>query len=495
MGLLNLSRICVAVLSFTPLVALSAGPVSVEVAAGTTTYKIVENTVRTPPNVTLSSARDITPYVERIPNNGLSQSAQGRLFVAQKASSVPVNGFFNVSGETVKSGAKAFLRTASRASVYGLGLQALLDAANWTFGDHGELLRPSGGGDPTNPSYWGSAPEGVTYSARGEEFLDIYSAAQAVVSAGIGCTKGECTLVGVSNFSPNCLETLSNNCSVKPIALKDDRPHSQGYFGSILVSNKTGGITCKTGSYDVTHFGCYSSETEFVPVTESDIDSLVDSSYQSEPSDWDSLFPYIEPTSFTLDTPLTSLELSPEVSTSTNSETGKVTTTEKISSVDFIVSDNSTSSPSISSTETSTDNVYIDGKLVSSNTTTTTSKPPASGSSSLPPSSGSGFQLPDFCSWATPVCRFYDWVMEPFNDPEPDLSSIIHDDDFSKTYDFMNHSKTCPEPIDIHITFLNRDIQLTYDFACDLAEYAYFFIMLSAYFSAIYISAGVVRNA
>ena len=139
MGLHYLFGFCFALFSFS---ALAAGPVSTEVAAGTTTYKVVNTTVRTPPNVTLSSARDITPYVEKIPNKGLAQSAQGRLIVAQRAASVPVTGFFNVSGAVVKSGAKSFLRTAGKASVVGLGLQALLDTADWAFNDDGQIVAP-----------------------------------------------------------------------------------------------------------------------------------------------------------------------------------------------------------------------------------------------------------------------------------------------------------------------------------------------------------------
>ena len=204
------------------------------------------------------------------------------------------------------------------------------------------------------------------------------------------------------------------------------------------------------------------------------------------------MFPYIQPDTFTLTTPIPSLELSPVVSTSTNNQTGETTVTESTTSVDFDVSDNNTSQPSITVNETTTENVYVNGDLVSSDTNTTVVNPPSSGSSTSP-SSGSDFELPSFCSWAGAVCDWFDWTQEPIDD-DVDLSQIINDEDFERSYSINFGSNSCPEPVSINIAYLNKTVELSYEPACELMGYARPFVLISAYLFAIYIGLGVVRN-
>lgn len=504
MGMARLRWFCFAVL-FAPSLVLAQVPpvgtvVATEVAAGTTTYRVISNTVATPSGVAVSSARDVTPVTREISRNvsgGLSQSARGQLIVAERVST-PLNGRFNVSGVGVKNAAKVALRSAPVITAGALGLQALLDTADWYFGDHDELLRPDGGGDPTSPDYWGDSPEGVTYHARGDTYNDLYTAAQVTVAAGIGCTNGECTLVGVSNNSPNCLEELRQNCTVKPVALKDGRPHSQGFFNNINVQNPTGTISCASGEYDVERFGCVSaSDSGSVPVTDQEIDDAVDEFYEPDPTDWDTVFPYMSPETFTVD-PVPSVQLEPEVTTSVNNDTGATTVTETSTNIDFEVASNNSSKPSIDMRETESTKTYENGVLTG-DSTVVRDRPARPGSSMpSPPESGGGgsippdFILPGFCSWASSVCDWFDWTREPL-DPEPDLPILV-DRDFNEEKDISFGSKSCPPDLEINIPFLNMTASVPFQPFCDFAGIIYYLVMTAAYVSAAYISVGVARN-
>ncbi|AAA88388.1 50-kDa virion protein [Pseudomonas phage Pf3] len=483
MGLHYLFGFCLALFSFS---AIAAGPVSTEVAAGTTTYRVTNTTVRTPPNVTLSPVRDITPYVEKIPNKGLAQAAQGRLIVAQRAASVPVTGFFNVSGAVVKSGAKSFLRSAGRASGIGLGLAALLEAADWVFDEEGEIVKPlPGGGSPV------LMPRPVILN----EYTVTGSAGQWSIS---------------KEYEPDPRSVpgwYSYNGNPVWVSAVEDVGFTwrYWYFADVLMDGqgRPNYLVAYSDSGPNEYWqdvGGYSldslpTEPEFVPLTDAELEAGIDQYYEPDPDDWRNLFPYIEPDSFTIETPIPSLDLSPVVSSSTNNQTGKVTVTETTTSVDFEVSDNNSSQPSISVNETTTENVYVDGDLVSSETNTTVTNPPSSGTST-PPSSGSGsdFQLPSFCSWATAVCDWFDWTQEPI-DEEPDLSGIISDiDDFERTKDISFGSKSCPAPIALDIEFLDMSVDLSFEWFCELAGIIYFMVMASAYVLAAYITLGVVRG-
>ncbi|AXH76258.1 MAG: 50-kDa virion protein [Inoviridae sp.] len=520
MGLSNLSRFCFAFFLVPSLVL--AAPVSTEVAAGTTTYKVTQRTIATPSSVAVSAAKDITPYVKptvtKLPAvgsqvGGLAQATRGDLIVAIKdnlPAKSPFTGKFNVSATNLKMGAKTLFRASPAIQAGSLGLQALLDATDWYFDDHGELLKPAGGGDPTSPDYWGSAPEGITYSGGGiYGSSDVYEVAQAVVAKGIGCTAGECTLVGLSDGTPNCLDELRQNCTLKIVALKNDRPHSAGYFSSISVSNTVGSIQCPAPkTYDKTHFGCVGVSGDFEPVSEEELIASIDSLYDPQPSDWEQLFPYIEPDSFTVD-PIPELELEPTVQTKTNLDTGVLVVTSTTPSYKFETSSNDSSQPKIDLDSKTRVDEYTNGVLTGSSSTST-KYPSVPSENYVPPSTGTGgsgnnntggggggtaIEFPTFCSWASVVCDFIDWYKEPIGEPEPDLSQIIIDnDDFVKHKNISFGSKSCPADYSVRVDFIGKDINISYQPFCDLAALMYFFIMASTYVSAAYITLGVVRG-
>lgn len=474
MGLHYLFGLCLAVFSVS---AIAAGPVSTEVAAGTTTYRVVNTTVKTPPNVTLSAAKDITPYVEKLPNKGLAQAAQGRLIVAQKAAFVPVSGFFNVSGAVVKSGAKTFFRTASRATVLGAGLQALLDTADWAFNDDGVLVHPLPiAGSPA------LKPRQIVLSD-----YPVHALAPSQVYISKEDEPNPRSVPGwfESGGKPFWFYAVENlGFTHRYWAFPDQLMDSKNNMAYLTAYSNSGPNEYwqDVGGYD------YDFVAVEVPVTEQDISDAVESSYEPEPDDWKNLFPFIYPDGFTLNQPLPTLALAPSVSTSTDNSTGETTVTEINTSYDFSVSENGSSQPSLEVDETTRKVVYVNGVPVSDTTTSTTSKPSPGDESGSP-----SFELPSFCTWASVVCEWLDWTQEPLDD-DLDLSQIITDDDFERDYSFSFGSSTCPEPIVFNVDFINQSVELSYQPACDLAGYAKPFVLISAYVFAIYIALGVVRN-
>lgn len=486
--------------------AYAAGPVSTEVAAGTTTYKVTSSTVSTPINTALSSAKDITPRViSKLPSGGLSQTVSGNLIVAAKEpwnaplSRAPLTGSFNVNLSTLKTGAKTLLRAAPAIQAGSLGLQALLDTADWAFGDHGELLKPSTGGDPTDPNYWGSAPVGVTYSGGGiYGSSDLRAVLQAVVSKGIGNAKNG-VLVGATNHSPNCLELLTANCSIKPVALdSESRPISQGYYGSVSVSNPSGGVSCASPSdtYNPVRFGCISaSQGDFEPVTDDDIEALVDSSYDPQPSDWDDIFPYIEPDTFLVD-PIPSIVQNPVTTTSIDNLTGDTTVVEKTTSYDFGLSSNPSARPSVSVKEKTKTDTYKNGSLVGSGSVET-EYPSSPDIKPLPSTGGGGgsdFEFPAFCSWASPVCGFIDWFKEEPAEPDDDLSPLLQTIPIvNETYTITGGAAACPAPLVLDLSaFGSREV--SYQPLCDLAvTMKFLYLALMSFAAAVLLHRSISR--
>lgn len=504
MGFRYLLGFCFALLSFSSL----AAPVSVEVAAGTTTYKVTSTTVRTPANVAFSAAKDITPYVERLPSGGLSQTVQGRLIVAVPQSSppvtVPMNGAVNVSKTALKTAVKGFARTVPYLGTGLLvvdGLQTVLNNTGWFFNDDGLLVAPgaSTGVPPSDPSYWGSAPDGVTYYYGDHYYGDPFSAVSAALSASLGCTTGGCVLTGAENISPNCLEELGNQCAFRPTATKDGFPHSGGYMRSVSVINPTNSPpTCSSGVYDPARYGCVSSDEAFEPVSDEDFDAAIDEFYEPEPADWPHVFPFIPDTApETADfTPPASVLFPPRVETVTVGDDTVVT--EYSDMYDFTVQGNSTSQPSVDVDFSESWKEYKNGSLTGSGSNSTRYPSLPSDLPIIPPDEGSppgGDSIwPDFCSWASAVCDWLDWTKEPINEPEPDLSSILTDEDFERNYDINFGDNSCPAPIPLNIALINKTVELSYEPACEFAGYANPFVLISAYLFAIYITLGVIRN-
>lgn len=70
-----------------------------------------------------------------------------------------------------------------------------------------------------------------------------------------------------------------------------------------------------------------------------------------------------------------------------------------------------------------------------------------------PETGAKSFSLPAFCSWATSVCEFIDWMKEkPEQEQEQDLPDIDDQDIFSKEFDYsFSLSNQCPPDIPLKL--------------------------------------------
>lgn len=464
MDFFSLRWLCAAVL-FIPLT-VNANKVSTERVVGTTSYGVKDTTISKPSNTTFSPVRDVnpTPSVQRLPNGGLSQSASGNLYIAQKNGSrlsTPVKGAFNFAKNNLKSGAKSLFKTNPMSLVGTVGLMGL-----------DKVLKESG-----------LEPYGGILTK--EEAAPL---PREIDPSDINHTGSGSSVFGHCNQEPCVKVTRFKN---KDRYCKLQSPTGDAYRGWFSNPRDNGFPWCTYG------YGEGESAPDPVrsPVTEQEIDDILDSNYEPNEHDFPLLFPHIYPDSFSIDS-VPSVRTPTSTSTTTSTSSGITTTIESFTDFEFDF-DNSTDSPSITVTETNTDIKYENGEKVDETTTTTTNSPVAP----LPDASGSGsgdkppsFELPSFCSWASTVCNWIGWTQQMPDGEEPDLSKLLNDYEFEQTNTISFGSKQCPEPITLNLVLINKPVKITFDAFCALAGYLYFMVMASAYIIAARITLGVARG-
>lgn len=456
MGLYRLFGLCLAVFSIS---SLTYAQQSVDVVRNPTTsyYEVGPRTYRAPSGFSVSPSRDITPSVSSAAGGGLNQSIPSRITIDANKQSSAFSGSLKAGGNSVKNAAIKCLKSlrCNAATLAGsVGLELLLDNMNWDVGDNG-VTQTSNMWQPTSP--------GGSYENQGSGRL--------YRSDNCDGSSAPCVYWNTGSW----FESLG--CS------------AYGSAGRHLVAMVPGDSQpCKYG------FGPVSGAPVPTPVSDADIDSGVNDNYVPHPSDWRVLSPDLD---------LSAPDVVIEVPSIPSIETPPITTTKKDSSGSPISVDveetrydisvrpgtNDSKSPALDVDETTTTTTYDpDSSTVSSSTTT---RPLLAGE---PVSSSVNFDIPTDCAFMPTVCAFIDWFKDMSTEPEPDLSVILTDHDYEQTYTIDFGAATCPEPIDITISFIDQTVQLSYEPACDFVGYARPFILISAYIFAIYIGLGVVRN-
>ncbi|AXH76981.1 MAG: zonular occludens toxin [Inoviridae sp.] len=168
-------------------------------------------------------------------------------------------------------------------------------------------------------------------------------------------------------------------------------------------------------------------------------------------------------------------------STSTDPVTGDtvVTTTNTTTNISY-------GDQTITTTNTTTSTTYQNGQETS--TTVTTETP-----GELPVSTGGGGagDWPGFCTWASVVCDFIDWVKEPFLEPDPELPMLT---DFESDEEFEFHlTAECPEPYTINLTIFGP-VTFYWEPFCDLARFIKPLVLASASLFAAFIALGISRG-
>jgi hypothetical protein len=259
-----------------------------------------------------------------------------------------------------------------------------------------------------------------------------------------------------------------------------------GYAGPANCTQTWNGYTHIAGQWPRAYWAPFegSVPSTYEPLVDSDYDPFV--SGFTDPSQAADIAPHIldsvpgsfdYPDSETFTGP-SSIDLPGTTTTTTNPTTGDTTVVENIPSLQL---EYANSPLSITSTETNITNTYENGTQTSTSTTTETNT-----NIDSPPS-----EVPTDCDFMPTVCSFIDWVKTPFNDPDPDLSGILADEDFTKNIDFASNA-TCPSPSVIDTTF--GSFNLSWEPGCQWAGMIKPFILMAALLSAIFIAMGAVRG-
>lgn len=518
MGLYYLFGLCFAFFSVSALGALPSTAYELDLI--NQRYSFNNSSVSTPLNVRAFAAND--PRIITKTSQGLNQSAGGRLSVGVPSGkpviNAPFRGSFNVSTPILKNAAKGFARSLPYLGTALLaveGIDYVIENTEWFLDDDGILVKAVGSGDwlpsdleivngyPSSfPSDW---PNNLGYYDIGRKRSTVFysSGVQGPAPSHSQYDVGE--VAACSEFS-GAQFYGAISCIVLGQYVLDEPNYSRTTYSTAVTFSHYGEperspvfASLRNDWFDPawSNYGrvwAVPSEgegQEFLAVTNAELDSAIDSFYDPFVSDWPDLFPFISSPEMVVIEPLDSIALGPVVSSQTQGDS--VVVTEVTPSYDFAVSP---STPAVPIPSVSVDyledvKTYIDGLLESSSQTQTSFSP--SPSVSTPPSSDSPFELPSFCSWAGPLCEWLDWTREPLDD-DIDLTQIINDDDFERSYSIDFGSNVCPEPVSIDIAYLDKTIELSYQPACDLMGYARPFVLISAYLFAIYIGLGVVRN-
>lgn len=439
--------------------------------APTRTWMPTSSTVLAPPNSGSVFAPARGSGSPTVNNGGFTTPSSGSFRsppVNGSSYRVPVTLDGSVSKANVnKAVASRLLRGGLAGVVLGAGLDALLDGIGGLIDEGGQLvMAPTN--PQSNPNNYSPPLSGYYRSSSGTNH-DSASGACAVTA---GCLNyGACTPIPLPS-NPNANEGW---CVT----------HGTNGYGTW---RRVGSLVCTTGDLN-TKYGCLSGNS-LVPPTPTQLEGLVDNNYQPDPSDYPTLVsePDMRPTVVGVG-PIPPVEFPPVTTTTTDSDTGQTTTTETTTTIDFGIVDNDTEQPKIVSEETTTTVTYTDG-IKTSESTTTSSSGAQTGSSPV----ATEINIPTDCDFMPTVCAFIDWVKDMTTEPEPDLSVLLTDQDYEQNYTIDFGSETCPEPIEINISFINQTVQLSYQPACDFVGYARPLILISAYLFAIYIGLGVVRN-
>lgn len=113
------------------------------------------------------------------------------------------------------------------------------------------------------------------------------------------------------------------------------------------------------------------------------------------------------------------------------------------------------------------------------------------------PNTNTGFSLPSFCSWATTVCDFFNWVKESPDSAVNDPVDITNSDYGHYYTEYFPWTAQCPRPVvidaDIDLIFHVEHFYYEYDysFLCEFLFKISNYIIFAAYIGCAFIIGGV----
>lgn len=472
MGIFNLFGFCIALL-FAPALAF-ANDVRVGVSPTTGYYEVTSKTFNVPKGASVSSSTAVSPTVTPLAGGGFQQSMGGGITIEGLKKPAPFTARAAAGLQTMKNGAKKLSRSNPARFAAAVGLGALLDSVDWII-KNGQVVKKTSDIESFE----------MTEAEARSNFQGSYFSSSSAYYTGQAQNSSSFAFLGMGTDGWGGYNHYYY-CS------------TGSHQGSNLAGVSRVYLTGKHSDMLSSETRCFYSNaapkfTDFpkveIPVSNSDLDDLIDRSYVPLSSDFVLLTPYFPP-DFILVDPIPAVITDLGI-TNTFDSSGWLTGTEqKTSTTEFTVSNNSTSQPSISSSTSVKTETFKDGQSQGSTVTNTTQPAVGGGGGGKAPT----VEIPTDCDFHPTLCAWMNWTKEPLEEPDHDLKQIMHTVDFEEKKTISFGSKTCPAPYDIHLGLIDRTYQLSFQPACDFAGYLYFFVMAAAYIFAAYISVGVVRN-
>lgn len=463
MGLFNLFRVCSALFL---VAALSTAQANYIYDNKTGSWTPTSRTVLAPPGSTSPFnyiPRDSPPTVS---STGAFQNKTGGTFGSPPVNGTSRNVPVTINGTTTKPNVnRALLSRLGRGGLAGIalgaGIDALLDGIGALIDDAGNVSRPSlPPSDELTPCFTGSMCWTLLPSQQ-----------------------------QTSNPSAVCSNSYPAAVSTKVVLVN---PNGTGTCEYTSATGRT--FTDGFRNYNVISTGILPEQLDPVPLPE--LEDAINSGYNPHPSDYPFLAPdpAMAPTIVEVE-PIPRLSIPPITTTTTDLDTGKTTTVETNVWQDFNVKDNNSDQPKIEADTTTKTDTYTDGQKTGESETTTSSGT----ATGVGPVGGSGEKLeidiPTDCDFMPTVCAFLEWYKDDDLGDDPDLASIMKDDEeFAKTKVISFGAAVCPQPYTIHISSLSMSVDLSFEFFCQFAEYARALVLAAAYIFAAYISLGVARG-
>lgn len=422
--------------------------VSVNVNPTTGYYTTTNSTLRLPNGVSVSPSTGGLPVVSKY-SGGLQQTIPTGITIDAIKKSAPLPAVVRSTTQSVKGAATRCLKS-GRCNVAmilaGEGLSRLFNGLDWVMGEGGKIQKTSLVLDspPADFSYskpsldWGNRPR----PENEHKYVKF----------------------GPSNFPKWCA--------------KVDASHPNGHLvGAVNISNNHG--TC--------YYSGSASSVPRVDVSDSEIESGVDSNYTPEPSDWRALTPEMQPDDIEI-TSAPTLQGEPKTTTVFDAEGNPHKVTETNIWYDFDIRDNPSPRPALDLKTREETKTYEDGVLTS---TTTTNSSASAGSSDAPPPPP---ESPIDCDLFPTACAWFDWTQEEPTEPDDDLSGLLQEVPIvSETFTITGGVAACPAPMVLDLSvFGSREV--SYQPLCDLASTMKFlYLALMSFAAAVLLNRSINR--
>ena len=451
MGLLNLSRFCLAVFSVSALAAdppVPRGNVSVTVNPTTGYYSSTNSTVRLPNGVSVSPTAGGLPVVSKY-SGGLQQQIPMGITIDAIKKSAPLPAVVRSTTQSVKNAATGCLKSA-RCNVglilAGEGLQRLFDSLDWVMDEGGNIQKKSStlqtvddylafaNNVPSEPScsssscdYWyaSGAPTKKRAQLKPADISGWLGGTHFVVDVLTGYTDDKVQVTACAYFSGS-----------SPFSyLRYSGTRFDGWCSYALKGTDTAVLP--------------SVEDLFSPVSSSDIEVGVNSNYEPEPSDWPALTRELKLDDVEI-TSAPTLQGEPKTTTVYDADGNPHEITETNIWYDFDIRDNKSSQPALDMKARQETKTYKNGALTGTTITESTATGGSGGGGGASPQ----IDIPTDCDFMPTVCAFLDWVKNDDTPEEPDLSALINNRDFTESYSISGGLNNVRQIMSLLLTLL-----------------------------------------